>query len=187
MKQPTLDQLLSDLGSQEVEVQMAALVTTREVIASIVDGAVQGLLSASQPYKIFVAEELCALGPIVVGPVEGLLQRNLTAEEQILCSMILLDFGSQVGVANLLSAVEPDNEYMCLVASKLAEKKIEGSASKILLCLSSLEINRVDEICSLVHTMKTSNMPLPQKLLDRFLSTEAPYALRRRVAKLLQK
>ena len=123
MSQFDVDSLLKDLECLEVEKQVLAVEQAGEIINFLAVKTVDAFRRS--PQRFLIAERLYRLGSVVVPHLEKLLKESDNAETSILAAVILLRFGSKVGVSCLLEAVAKDEEYPSLAASSLAAAGIK--------------------------------------------------------------
>ena len=175
MSLANLNCVITDLSSNQVEKQIAALDKAGEIVDVLVRKAVDALKCG--PDRLFVAERLYRFGSVVIPPLGDLLEPSDDSEVHILASMVLLQLGSKVGIPWLLDAIVKDDEYACMAAHRLAEAGIADAGSRIVARLRSPELD-LDQIVSLLSALEHLDHEIPKDLQRQFTAPDVPWQVR---------
>lgn len=188
MRDFNLSAVIENLEKQEVEEQVSALEEATEIVNVLVMKAVEALKRG--PNRFLVAERLSNFGVAVVPHLEKLLGECSDRETRILAAMVLLKFGSKVGVSDLMDAVVSDHQYACLAVGHLANARISEAIEPILkrlqleaLDLTEMPIKTVDIVVCYLDALGRLGGTLPSELHQRLESAEA-WQIRTAIAQL---
>ena len=176
MKVINLDLLMDNLDSTQVEKQIPAIEEAKTIVNTLAMKAVESLQTSSN--RFLVAERLNCFGSIIIPHLEKLLQESSDSEVQILASLVLLQLNLKIGVSILLDAIKNDDEYAILAAQHLAKAGIKDAIEAICDRLRRSELEEIDLIVSLVDSLNKLNGKLPQDVLQRFNSDDAPWQIK---------
>jgi HEAT repeat protein len=176
MSQIDVDLLLKALESSEVEKQVLAVEKAGEIVNYIAVKTVETFRKS--PHRFLIAERLYHLGSVVVPPLEQLLKESDNSETSILAAVILLKFGSKLGVSCLLDAVAKNEEYSSLAASSLAAAGIKEAIEPMINRLKSCDLKNVDLAIGLLDALENLQSEIPSDLRDRLIAEDTPWQIR---------
>lgn len=176
MREFDLQSVIENLSSNEIEPQIVAVEKAAEISNFLTAKAIEALKKG--PHRYFVSERLYRFGSAVVKPLEELLKESDDSETKILASLVLLRFGSKVGVPWLLDAVAKDEQYPSLVATCLAAAGITEAIEPIVARLRRSEFREVDLLIGFLCALEDFGSDLPADLRDRFSVPDAPWQIR---------
>jgi hypothetical protein len=167
---------VANLDNLAPDVQIQALEELSEAVVVLVEKAVDTLKSSPHPF--LVAERLNLFGSLVIEPLERLINSDVSSETKILASLVLLQFGSKVGLPYLLEAIVTDHNYACLATGHLVKAGVTEVGDRIIARLRLCQLEEVDLILCLVQGLKDLGIQLPSDARTRFTSPGAPNLLR---------
>lgn len=176
MSKIDVDFLIEDLESLEVEKQVLAVEKAGEIVNFLAVKTVDAFRRS--PHRFPIAERLYSLGSLVVTPLEKLLKESDNLETSILASVILLRFGSKVGVSCLLDAIAKDEEYPSLAASSLAAAGIKEAIKPMINRLRCCDLKQVDLAIGLLSALEDLGSGIPSDLRDRLTGEDVPWQIR---------
>lgn len=176
MNRVDVNSLITDLSSNQVEIQISSLDQLCDLAGHIAELGVVALERG--PVRFLIAERLHRLGSIVVDPLEELLKETQDNEVQILASLVLLRLGSRSGLPYLLKAITDSHEYSGLAANQLAKNKVIGVPDKIVAKLRSTDSSDINLIMSLLAALKTFGAELPSDLQRKFTEPSIAWQVR---------
>jgi hypothetical protein len=152
-----ISNLKSCLASSDPKAQMLGLEQAKKAIHEIAEVAVQGLSHTSN--QVLYAERLSMLGPIIVPYVENLYRSSVKGKTKTSAAIMLLYFGSKVGLGDVIAALEIENPYQFLAASKLGNAGIQEASEPILNLLKAYAFTQSldsEEVASKIQTLLLS-------------------------------
>lgn len=176
MSQIDADFLLKNLESSEIEKQVVAVEQAGEIVNYIAIKTVEAFKKSQHRFPI--AERLYSLGSVVVPPLEKVLQESDNSETSILAAVILLRFGSKLGVSCLLDAVAKDEEYSSLAASSLAAAGVKEAIDPMINRLRSCDLKNVDLAIGLLGALEDLQSEIPSDLRSRLTAEDTPWQIR---------
>ncbi len=176
MSRFSLDLVIQNLDTDQVEKQVPALEQATEIVNSLALKAVDALIRG--PNRFLVAERLQLFGSVIVPHLEKLLQESDDLETKILAALVLLQFDSGVGVPCLLDAVAKNEDYGGLVAEHLAKKGIKEALSPIINRLLTCELKEVDLVVNLLDALDKLGGEIPSELRQRLTAPDTPWQIR---------
>jgi hypothetical protein len=177
-----LRSISTDLRSDHIEQQIAALDKAAEIIDTLAQEAVNALTTTADPFLF--AERLMRLGDAIVGPLEQLIEAVGTPPAtKVPAALALLQLGSTVGVPLLLDVLLTDSEYVILAADFLANAQIAEAADRIIARLRMYDpaqgdLKQADVVASLVGALGRLATDLPIDLRSRLTAADVPWQVR---------
>ncbi|MBD2182254.1 hypothetical protein H6S82_11045 [Planktothrix sp. FACHB-1355] len=176
MSKIDLNLLMNNLESSQVEKQVLAVEKAGEIVNYIAVQTIEAFRKSQ--HRFLMAERLYHLGSVVVPPLEKLLKESDNSETSILAAVILLRFGSKVGVSCLLEAVAKDEEYPCLAATSLAAAGIKEAIEPMINRLKSCDLKNVDLAIGILSALEDLGSEIPSDLRDRLTAEDAHWQIR---------
>lgn len=164
--------LKSDLLSIELTVQTAALEEAKKTIDEIMGVAVQGLEHTTN--KSLYADWLSRWGPMIVPDLEKLYLASATGETRTHAAIMLLYFGSSVGLTDVMAALTPEDPLQFFAASKLANAGIVEASAPIMDLLRAHvftqpldQEEQASKIHTLISSLKKLGVEVPEDIKER--------------------
>ncbi len=182
MSKFTLDSVIQDLDTTQIEKQIPALEKSVEIINSLAVKAVDALIRG--PNRFLVAERLSRLGSVIIPHLEELVRKSDESETKILAAVVLLQFDSMIGVTCLLDAIALDEDYAGLAAEHLAKKGIKEAIKPIIhrlyaMVLRTQSLNQdVDLVVQLINALEKLGGDMPSKLCEHLTAPNTPWQIR---------
>ena len=171
-----VEHLVKDLDSQQIEKQVLAIEKIAEVIDFLVVTVVETLENCNDPFVI--AERLYRFGTLAIPPLEKLLKKSKKSEVSIFAALALMGLGSKVGIPKLLNYITKNEKYAYLISRHLAIEGIKEATEPILNLLRNCEINRVEEIITLIEALNKLNTTIPLDIYERLNNPDTPWRIR---------
>ncbi len=175
---PTVDitNLKSCLFSAGIRDQTAGLEEAKKVIDSIVAAAVRGFDSASN--KFIYGDWLSRLGPVILPQLEKLYFSTQSGETKTNAAIMLLYFGSKVGLSDVMAALTIDNPNQFFAASKLANAGVTEAVEPIMNLLKAHvytkpldQEEQASKIHSLLSALEKLGVGMPDDIKKLLTST----------------
>ncbi|MDF5730343.1 MAG: hypothetical protein PUP92_20555 [Rhizonema sp. PD38] len=176
MSRFSLDKVIQNLNTNQVEKQVLALEQATEIVNSLALKAVDTLRRG--PNRFLVAERLQLLGSVVIPHLEKLLSESNEEETKILAALVLLQFDSWVGIPCLLDAIGLNKDYGGLVAKHLAKKGIKDALPPIINRLLTCQLQEVDLVVNLLDALEKLGGEIPLELRQRLAAPDTPWQIR---------
>jgi len=114
-----IEELRGRLISGEWPIQLGALEEATRLYRQLATVEIEGYRHTDNP--VIYAERLAILGPSIVPELEALYESFDKGEPKTALGILLLHWGSSMGLAEVLEAVETDGPYALLATMKLAK------------------------------------------------------------------
>ncbi|MFB2968097.1 hypothetical protein ACE1CD_03935 [Aerosakkonema sp. BLCC-F183] len=176
MSDINVDISLKNLQSSDAEGQLIAVEQAGKIVNFLAVQTIEAFRKSQ--HRFLMAERLYHLGSVVVPPLEKLLKESDNSETSILAAVILLRFGSKLGVSCLLEAVAKDEEYPCLAATSLAAAGIKEAIDPMINRLRSCDINNIDLAIGLLNALEDLGSEIPSDLRDRLTAEDVAWQIR---------
>ncbi len=151
----------------------------------LITQAIQALAKAPDPY--FIAERLPALGSIIIPPLEKLIETTERIDSKTLAALVLLQLGSDKGVAWLKHIIDIGGHYSSLAANSLATKGFQEVGDNILNYLRKCDLQEGDKLIAMITALEKLDIPLPEDIHQKLNLPEAPLGVQLILAHPLQR
>ena len=170
-----IDGLKSCLLSPDFNVQTAGLEEARKAISEIVVVAVQGLEYTQN--KSLYADWLSSLGVMIVPELEKFYLASVSGETRTHAALMLLYFGSKVGLTDVMAALTLENPLQFFAASKLANAGIVEASAAIMALLRDYvftqpldQEEQASKIHTLISALKKLEIEIPGDIKERLMA-----------------
>jgi hypothetical protein len=166
-----IKELQSRLHAHDLKIQVAGISEAKRIIDAIVESAVQGL-SKTDNVTIF-ADRLSTLGPAIVPELEKVYQHTGNQEVRTTAAILLLHFGSRLGLSDVIDTLSVDNPNQFIAATKLAAAGVGEAVQPILMLLKAhvferpLEDQSAPGLAALIAALEKLKINIPDDIRKR--------------------
>ena len=126
-----VNEIFEMLDSGDLLAQVAGLNDARELILELVQRSVRSLFNSPKENLHAIGDRLFAMGSVIVPELEKSLHTGGEPEAMTCAALILMQYGSHAGVAQLFQALKAGSEASPIIASYLASARIPGASEAI--------------------------------------------------------
>jgi hypothetical protein len=178
-----IEEIIKILRSGELEEQVAALNEIRDFTEKLADEALKALAVSQSP--IVIAEALFRFGVAVRGTLESKFSSESSMDLKTILAALLVQLGSNAGVAHLIETVKTLTGYENLAATSLAKAGVKAACPALIEKLEKLDPSFYSKrenspyILTFLVALEQLGGALPPYLKERFTAPGVPADLAR--------
>lgn len=171
-----LNKLMSDLVSENFEIQVEALEQVSDILSVLAEQCVKALAVSDNPYLI--AERLAYLGTRIVPPLEKFVGEGegVENEKRVLGSIVLLRLGSKKGLNYVIEELKKSGKNQYLATRTLVQARVPEAAELIIERLRRFTLMELTDnkesifVSNLLSYLRELCVPLPVDLINKLVA-----------------